>query len=66
MEQLLMMGIKSFNSRAHEGRDRKHSQTSRVMACFNSRAHEGRDEVRFQGFPAIESFNSRAHEGRDS
>ena len=32
-----------FNSRAHEGRDRRRRHFAHLPLCFNSRAHEGRD-----------------------
>ncbi len=60
------MPIKSFNPRAHEGRDLIHNPVLSAALSFNPRAHEGRD---FGAAPLrgnVKCFNPRAHEGRDS
>ena len=58
---------KSFNPRAHTGRDtRRECNSSCVLLGFNPRAHTGRDTPRSMGTPRSTGFNPRAHTGRDA
>ena len=56
---------KSFNPRAHTGRDELPMMRCSRSFGFNPRAHTGRDLLGLQrrGFPR--GFNPRAHTGRD-
>ena len=57
--------VKSFNPRAHTGRDTRAFLWKFCFASFNPRAHTGRDTRAFLWKFCFASFNPRAHTGRD-
>ena len=56
---------KSFNPRAHTGRDVASRKVEGGEVGFNPRAHTGRDVFGYHAPSQSNCFNPRAHTGRD-
>ncbi len=57
---------RSFNSRAREGRDSRHSRTVMPACAFQFTRPRGARRTRAASIDCAECFNSRAREGRDA